>query len=511
MVLIRPQLAGEIIYKAKICVIIYSINIRKNIRCAYSYIRINIYARYTQGITYGGQMSKRTERDSMGTIEVDADRLWGAQTQRSLENFNIGEQIMPIEVVRAIILLKKCAAIANFKAGKLDEEISLEICKAADRAMMIDMQSQFPLSVWQTGSGTQTNMNVNEVISNLCKGKISVHPNDHVNMSQSTNDVFPSAIHIAAVSSVKERLMPALNGLIDEFKTLRYSYNDTIKSGRTHLQDATPVYFSDEVYGWQGIVENALEMIEDATKYLLLLPIGGTAVGSGINAPKGFAADVVEQLKRISGYDFKENINKFHGLSSKDALCNLHGALKNLATGLMKIANDIRWLASGPRTGLGEINLPKNEPGSSIMPGKVNPTQCEALTMVAAEVMGNDVSVAVACSQGNFELNVYMPLIAFKVMESLNILTDSIISFKEKCVRGITVNEGKMQENLEKSLMLATALTPVLGYDLSAQIVGRAEKENKTLREICVSEGYMNNDLFDIIMSKAMKYDKNRD
>lgn len=456
-------------------------------------------------------MNKRTERDSMGIVEVDIDKLWGAQTQRSLENFNIGEQIMPIEVVRSIILLKKCAAIANYKAGKLDESISKEICKAADRALMGDMQSQFPLSVWQTGSGTQTNMNVNEVIANLCADDIHVHPNDHVNMSQSTNDVFPSAIHIAALRSVEERLIPALKGLIEEFKTLRKSYGNIIKSGRTHLQDATPIYFSDEVYAWQGIIENAVEMIEDTTKYLLLLPIGGTAVGSGINAPKGFATEVTQELKRISGHDFKENINKFHGLSSKDALCNLHGALKNLATGLMKIANDIRWLASGPRTGLGEINLPKNEPGSSIMPGKVNPTQCEAITMLAAEVMGNDVSIAIACSQGNFELNVFMPLIAFKIMESLNILTDGIISFREKCVSGITVNEGKMQENLEKSLMLATALTPVLGYDLSAQIVGRAEKENKTLREVCVSEGYMDNDLFDIIMSKAMKYDKNRD
>lgn len=456
-------------------------------------------------------MNKRTERDSMGIVEVDIDKLWGAQTQRSLENFNIGEQIMPIEVVRSIILLKKCAAIANYKAGKLDESISKEICKAADRALMGDMQSQFPLSVWQTGSGTQTNMNVNEVIANLCADDIHVHPNDHVNMSQSTNDVFPSAIHIAALRSVEERLIPALKGLIEEFKTLRKSYGNIIKSGRTHLQDATPIYFSDEVYAWQGIIENAVEMIEDTTKYLLLLPIGGTAVGSGINAPKGFAREVTQELKRISGHDFKENINKFHGLSSKDALCNLHGALKNLATGLMKIANDIRWLASGPRTGLGEINLPKNEPGSSIMPGKVNPTQCEAITMLAAEVMGNDVSIAIACSQGNFELNVFMPLIAFKIMESLNILTDGIISFREKCVSGITVNEGKMQENLEKSLMLATALTPVLGYDLSAQIVGRAEKENKTLREVCVSEGYMDNDLFDIIMSKAMKYDKNRD
>lgn len=456
-------------------------------------------------------MNKRTERDSMGIVEVDVDKLWGAQTQRSLENFNIGEQIMPIEVIKAIILLKKCASIANFKAGKLDESISREICKAADRALMEDMQSQFPLSVWQTGSGTQTNMNVNEVISNLCSSNIFVHPNDHVNMSQSTNDVFPSAIHIAALTCVEERLIPALKGLIVEFKTLRKSYSNIIKSGRTHLQDATPIYFSDEVYGWQGIIENAVEMIEDSTKYLLLLPIGGTAVGSGINAPKGFAREVTQELKRISGYDYKENINKFHGLSSKDALCNLHGALKNLATGLMKIANDIRWLASGPRTGLGEINLPKNEPGSSIMPGKVNPTQCEALTMLAAEVMGNDVSIAIACSQGNFELNVFMPLIAFKIMESLNILTDGIISFREKCVSGITVNEDKMQENLEKSLMLATALTPVLGYDLSAQIVARADKENKTLREVCVSEGYMDNDLFDIIMSKAMKYDKNRD
>lgn len=456
-------------------------------------------------------MNKRTERDSMGIVEVDGDKLWGAQTQRSLENFNIGEQIMSIEVVKAIILLKKCAAIANFKAGKLDESISREICKAADRALMSDMQSQFPLSVWQTGSGTQTNMNVNEVISNLCSDNIFVHPNDHVNMSQSTNDVFPSAIHIAALTCVEERLIPALKGLIEEFKTLRKSYSNIIKSGRTHLQDATPIYFSDEVYGWQGIIENAVEMIEDATKYLLLLPIGGTAVGSGINAPKGFAREVTKELKRISGYDYKENINKFHGLSSKDALCNLHGTLKNLATGLMKIANDIRWLASGPRTGLGEINLPKNEPGSSIMPGKVNPTQCEALTMLAAEVMGNDVSIAIACSQGNFELNVFMPLIAFKIMESLNILTDGIISFREKCVSGITVNEDKMQENLEKSLMLATALTPVLGYDLSAQIVARADKENKTLRDVCVSEGYMDNDLFDIIMAKAMKYDKNRD
>lgn len=456
-------------------------------------------------------MNKRTERDSMGIVEVDVDKLWGAQTQRSLENFNIGEQIMPIEVVKAIILLKKCAAIANFKAGKLDESISREICKAADRALMEDMQSQFPLSVWQTGSGTQTNMNVNEVISNLCSSNIFVHPNDHVNMSQSTNDVFPSAIHIAALTCVEERLIPALKGLIVEFKTLRKSYSNIIKSGRTHLQDATPIYFSDEVYGWQGIIENGVEMIEDSTKYLLLLPIGGTAVGSGINAPNGFAREVTQELKRISGYDYKENINKFHGLSSKDALCNLHGALKNLATGLMKIANDIRWLASGPRTGLGEINLPKNEPGSSIMPGKVNPTQCEALTMLAAEVMGNDVSIAIACSQGNFELNVFMPLIAFKIMESLNILTDGIISFREKCVSGITVNEDKMRGNLEKSLMLATALTPVLGYDLSAQIVARADKENKTLREVCVSEGYMDNDLFDIIMSKAMKYDKNRD
>lgn len=449
-------------------------------------------------------MKKRAEHDSMGEILVDCDKLWGAQTQRSFQNFKIGDIKIPYAIIEAIALVKKSAAMANFDFGKLDKARCDAICAAVDKILLGGYKQHFPLVVWQTGSGTQTNMNVNEVIAHLCDDSLAIHPNDHVNMSQSTNDVFPTAIHIAAAKKTVE-LKKQLKTLIETLGGIEAREQGVIKIGRTHLQDATPVAFSAEVSGWRAILETAIESLDDCLKYIYRLPIGGTAVGSGINAPQGFGKKVSQLIAQQSQLPFVEAENKYHGLSAKDGLCLLSGALKNLAAGLMKIANDVRWLASGPRAGLGEVLIPENEPGSSIMPGKVNPTQCEALTMIAAEVMGNDVAVGIAASQGNFELNVYMPLIGFKIDESLQLLADGICGFNKNCMSGLVANRAKMRENVEKSLMLATALSPIIGYDKSAEIVKKAHKEGSTLKQAAIELGYIDSKTYDEIIEKSLK------
>ena len=408
-------------------------------------------------------MEYRTERDSMGEVRVPADRYWGAQTQRSLQNFEIGTEKIPREVIRAFAVLKKAAAIANNRLGKLDEERLGYISQVCDEILEGKLEGHFPLAVWQTGSGTQSNMNVNEVIANrgnLLAGKKLLHPNDHVNMSQSSNDTFPTAMHIAAVLEVRERLLPELDRLTDRFRQLEKDNEGIVKSGRTHLQDATPIRFSQEISGWRGMLEKSRGMILASLSGLEELALGGTAVGTGLNAPKGFDQAAAAEVSAITGAEFRTAENKFHALTSKDAIVFAHGALKALAADLMKIANDVRWLASGPRCGLGEITIPENEPGSSIMPGKVNPTQCESVTMVAVQVMGNDSAIGFAASQGNFQLNVFMPVIIYNFLQSVSLLADSMRSFELHCVRGIRANRKKMDENLRRSLMLVTALAP---------------------------------------------------
>ena len=410
-------------------------------------------------------MEYRIEKDSLGEVKVEADKLWGAQTQRSLQNFVIGEK-MPYDMIRAIVTVKRCAAKANFKAGKLSEDKCKRICDACDKVLGADYADSFPLVVYQTGSGTQTNMNVNEVLAHLA----GVHPNDDCNMSQSTNDVFPTAIHVMAVLNSK-KLIGCVDSLCLTFKKLEKEYDGIVKVGRTHLQDATPVKFSAEISAWRFALEQAKEAILNALEKVRVLPLGGTAVGSGINTPEGYAKYAVEELSSFTGEKFFESPNKYHALAFKDALLLYHGALKNLAASMMKIANDVRWLASGPRCGIGEITIPANEPGSSIMPGKVNPTQCEAVTMVACSVIGNDTAVSLAASQGNFELNVFMPVIALKIYESTKLLTQAVDSFKIHCAEGIKPNLKKMKEYLNNTLMLATAFSPYIGYDMSAKVV----------------------------------------
>lgn len=426
-------------------------------------------------------MEYRIEKDSLGEVKVPAEKLWGAQTERSRQNFKIGGQRMPKEIIEAMILVKKCASKANCFAGKLSKEKMETISNACDE-LLCDMKDSFPLVVWQTGSGTQSNMNVNEVIANIAKGE-KLHPNDDVNMSQSTNDVFPTAIHIATVVAIQNKLIPSIEHMVETAKSLEKENAGLVKVGRTHLQDATPISFSSEISAWRAMLENALEMIKQNIGFVKMLAIGGTAVGTGINAPLDFGKNVVKQLKLDTNIDFCEDENKYHALSSKDALCNMHGVLKTLASNLMKIANDVRWLASGPRAGMGEITIPSNEPGSSIMPGKVNPTQCEALTMVAAEILGNDVTVGIASSNGNFELNVFMPVIGFKMIESINLLADAIESFDSNCFVGIKANTKKMKSYLENSLMVATALSTYIGYDNSAKLVKFAHENELSLKE----------------------------
>ena len=421
-------------------------------------------------------MEYRIEHDSMGEVKVPADKYWAAQTERSHENFLIGVGIetMPREITHAFGILKKAAAIANnkLKPEKMTAQKLEAISKACDEVISGSLNEHFPLVVWQTGSGTQSNMNANEVIANRgneIAGEKLLHPNDDVNMSQSSNDTFPTAMHISAVLILEDKLIPAVDLLIDTFKRLEKEHEGIVKSGRTHLQDATPITFSQEISGWRTSLERDKEMILSALPYLKRLALGGTAVGTGLNTPKGFDVEVAKAVSEITGKDFQTAENKFHALTSKDELVFAHGAMKALAADMMKIANDVRWLASGPRDGLGEITIPENEPGSSIMPGKVNPTQCEAVTMVAVQVMGNDVAVGMAASQGNFELNVFMPVCMYNFLQSARLLAEAIVSFNKNCAVGIRANKEKMHYNLHNSLMLVTALNPYIGYENAAK------------------------------------------
>ena len=447
-------------------------------------------------------MEYRIEHDSMGEVKVPADRYWAAQTQRSYQNFRIGGEVMPREITHAFGILKKAAAIANHQVRpeKMTDEKLSAISAACDEVIAGKLNDHFPLVVWQTGSGTQSNMNANEVIANRgneIAGKKLLHPNDDVNMSQSSNDTFPTAMHIAAVLGIEDQLMPEMERLIETLKRLEAENDDVVKSGRTHLQDATPIKFSQEISGWRGMIEKPLEMLKLALPELKELALGGTAVGTGLNCPKGFDTAVAKAVSEETGKAFVTAPNKFHALTAKDELVFAHGALKALAANLMKIANDVRWLASGPRCGLGEIHIPENEPGSSIMPGKVNPTQCESMTMVAVQVIANDVAVGMAASQGNFELNVFMPVCIYNFLQSVRLLADGIRSFHDNCVVGITANRDKMRHNLHNSLMLVTALNPYIGYDNAAKTAKKAHAENISLKEACVALGFLTPEKFD--------------
>ena len=449
-------------------------------------------------------MEYRIEHDSMGEVKVPADKLWGAQTQRSLENFRIGSGIetMPSEIIHAFGILKKAAAIANSTLcpEKMTQEKLCAIKSVCDEVISGKLCDNFPLVVWQTGSGTQSNMNANEVIANRGNqilGKKILHPNDDVNMSQSSNDTFPTAMHIAAVLILEDRLIPAAQELISTFKRLEEENEGVVKSGRTHLQDATPIKFSQEISGWRSSLEKDVELIKRSIGPLCELALGGTAVGTGLNAPKTFGEVVAKEVANITGKDFITAENKFHSLTSKDEIVFAHGAVKALACDMMKIANDVRWLASGPRDGLSEIFIPENEPGSSIMPGKVNPTQCEAVTMVAVQVMGNDVAVSMAASQGNFELNVFMPVCAYNFLQSARLLSEAITSFNKNCASGIKANKEKMHHNLHNSLMLVTALNPYIGYENAAKTAKKAFADNISLKEACVQLGFLTPEKFD--------------
>ena len=449
-------------------------------------------------------MDYRIEHDSMGEIKVPSDRLWGAQTQRSLQNFDIGRGIetMPSEIVRSFGILKKAAAMANRELvpQRMTQEKLDAISKACDEVISLSLLDHFPLVVWQTGSGTQSNMNANEVIANRgnqIAGSKLLHPNDDVNMSQSSNDTFPTAMHIAASTAVEDRLIPAAQVLIETFLRLEEENRGIVKSGRTHLQDATPITFSQEISGWRSSLERDVELLKAAVRPLHELALGGTAVGTGLNAPKSFGDAVAKEVSKLTGKDFVSAPNKFHALTSKDELVFAHGAIKALACDMMKIANDVRWLASGPRLGLGEISIPENEPGSSIMPGKVNPTQCEAVTMVAVQVMGNDVAVSMAASQGNFELNVFMPVCIYNFLQSARLLSEAILSFNGHCANGIKANREKMEGNLHNSLMLVTALNPYIGYENAAKVAKKAYAEGISLKESCVALGFLSSEEFD--------------
>ena len=449
-------------------------------------------------------MKHRIEHDSMGEVKVPADRYWGAQTQRSVENFpiGIGIETMPREITHAFGILKKAAAMANhqLKPEKMTAEKLEYISRACDEVISGALNDHFPLVVWQTGSGTQSNMNANEVIAgrgNELAEKKLLHPNDDVNMSQSSNDTFPTAMHIAAVLALEEKVLPAIDVLTAAFLRLEKENKGIVKSGRTHLQDATPITFSQEISGWRTSLERDRTLIQASLPYLKELALGGTAVGTGLNAPKGFDIRVAEAVSVLTGKNFVTASNKFHALTSKDELVFAHGALKALAMDLMKIANDIRWLSSGPRLGLGEITIPENEPGSSIMPGKVNPTQCEAITMVAVQVLGNDAAIGFAASQGNFELNVFMPVLIYNFLQSARLLSDSMLAFHDRCVCGIRADREKMRDNLHNSLMLVTALNPHIGYENAAKVAKKAYKENTSLKEACVSLGYLTEAEFD--------------
>ena len=449
-------------------------------------------------------MEFRTEHDSMGEVKVPADKYWAAQTQRSSENFRIGVGIetMPCEIVHAFGILKKAAALANaeLRPEKMTAEKLDALTKAADEVISGQLIGHFPLVVWQTGSGTQSNMNANEVIANRGNenaGKKLLHPNDDVNMSQSSNDTFPTAMHISAVLAIEDKLIPAVDTLIATFKRLEAENEGIVKSGRTHLQDATPIKFSQEISGWRSSLERDRELLTLALGPLYGLALGGTAVGTGLNAPRGFDELVAAKVAAITGKTFVTSPNKFHALTSKDEIVFAHGAVKALACDMMKIANDVRWLASGPRDGLGEIRIPENEPGSSIMPGKVNPTQCEAVTMVAVQVMGNDTAVSMAASQGNFELNVFMPVCAYNFLQSVRLLAEAIVSFDKNCASGIVADKDKMYHNLHNSLMLVTALNPYIGYENAAKTAKKAYKEGISLKQACVELGFLTEEKFD--------------
>ena len=448
-------------------------------------------------------MEYRIEHDSMGQVQVPADKYWGAQTERSRRNFPIGAGIetMPAEIIRAFGVLKLAAARANraLLPKKMTAEKLAAIEQAAGEVISGQLIDNFPLVVWQTGSGTQSNMNANEVIANRgneLAGKRLLHPNDDINMSQSSNDTFPTAMHIAAAEAVEDRVIPAVEALIETFLRLEEENRDAVKSGRTHLQDATPISFAQEISGWRASLEKDVQLLALALPELKTLALGGTAVGTGLNAPKGFDVRAAAEISRLTGKEFRTAENKFHALTSRGELVFAHGALKALAADMMKIANDVRWLASGPRCGLGEIFIPENEPGSSIMPGKVNPTQCEAVTMVAVQVMANDAAVAMAASQGNFELNVFMPVCIYNFLQSARLLAESIASFNDRCARGIRANREKMARNLHDSLMLVTALNPYIGYENAAK---KAYQENISLREACLGLGYLTAERFDAI------------
>ena len=464
-------------------------------------------------------MKTRTESDSLGDIEVPSDKYYGAQTQRSYENFKIGKEKFPREFIRAYGLLKKSAATVNHSFGNLDDNIFVSIHNAVDEVIEGTLDDHFPLVVWQTGSGTQTNMNFNEVISNraieLLGGvlgtKNPVHPNDHVNMSQSTNDTFPTAINIAAVESVVHSLVPSLKELRDELDKKSKKFENIIKLGRTHLQDATPLSLGQELSGYVSALDHNLSRLDKALDHCYELAMGGTAVGTGINSVEGFGEAVAEEIAKITGLPFRSAENKFEALGGQDCIIELSGALKVLAASLFKIANDLRWLASGPRSGIGEINLPANEPGSSIMPGKVNPTQCEALTMLCTQVIGNDNTITIAGASGNFELNVYRPVLAYNILQSITLLADGCRSFSNNAIKGLEPNKERIDYNLYNSLMLVTALNPHIGYDKSAKVAKKAFEDKTTLKEAIVELGYLSGEDFDnLIKPEKMIFPKKR-
>lgn len=445
-------------------------------------------------------MDYRIEHDTMGEVRVPADRYWGAQTQRGFENFKIGTEKMPLEIVKAFAVLKKGAAVANCRLGNLDEKKMKAIVAACDEVEAGSLDGHFPLVVWQTGSGTQSNMNVNEVLANRANeilGEKLVHPNDDVNRSQSSNDTFPTAMSISALCAIEDLVIPALDELAATLSELSQRYEGIIKTGRTHLQDATPLTLGQEISGWHHMLVASRAMLVNSCKGLRELALGGTAVGTGLNALPEFGELVASVISELTGKDFVTAPNKFHALTSKDAIVFAHGAMKALAANLMKIANDVRMLASGPRCGIGELIIPENEPGSSIMPGKVNPTQCEALTMVAVQVMGNDAAVGIAASQGNFELNVFMPVCIYNFLQSARLLADAMVSFNRNCAVGIRPNEAKIKEYLDSSLMLVTALNPVIGYENAAKIAKKAYKEDLTLKEAALQLGLLSGEEFD--------------
>lgn len=451
------------------------------------------------------QPKTRVEKDSLGEIEVPADRYWGAQTERSYQNFVIGQEKMPIEMIHALAIVKKAAAKVHLKLKMLSKEKVDVICRVCDEVISGKLDDQFPLVVWQTGSGTQTNMNVNEVISNraieLMGGKVGsktpIHPNDDVNCSQSSNDVFPTAMHIAAVLKIEKHLLPALTTLKEGLEEKAKAFDRIIKVGRTHLMDAAPLTLGQEFSGYATQISHGIVALRSSLKHLLEIALGGTAVGTGLNAPSDFGLLAAKTIAEITGYSFVSAENKFEALGSNDAIVQTSGSLKRIACSFLKIANDIRWMGSGPFCGIGELNLPENEPGSSIMPGKVNPTQCEAMTMVVAQVFGNDLTISFAGSQGNFELNVFRPVIIQNLLQSIRLLSDVALNFHDKCLIGITPNEERIQSHLDHLLMLATALNPIIGYDKAAKVVMTAHRERKTLKEAALSLGYLTAEEFD--------------